>query len=203
MWFNANSNAAYFLFISENGIRCRSCLYYNFNNNIRNSDLTKRKGELISQTKQNLKLESERCLGCNIICNKCVEVCPNRANIAISSLGVTFKDKFQILHLDGSCNECGNCETFCPYNGAPYKEKITLFGNEADFIESKNSGFVFLDNIEKGLVRYRLNGNIGDANIINNNCLIEPALDTDDNIERLKLSILISSVKNEHSYLIN
>jgi putative selenate reductase len=184
---------------TEDGIDVRKL----FNNNIRNSDLSKRKGELISQAKQNLKLESERCLGCNIICNKCVEVCPNRANIAISSLGVTFKDKFQILHLDGSCNACGNCETFCPYNGAPYKEKITLFGNEADFIESKNSGFVFLDNIEKGLVRYRLNGNIGDANIINNNCLIEPALDTDDNIERLKLSILISSVKNEHSYLIN
>ncbi|GAG99917.1 unnamed protein product, partial [marine sediment metagenome] len=27
--------------------------------------------------------EAERCLECNVICNKCVDVCPNRANVAI------------------------------------------------------------------------------------------------------------------------
>ena len=174
-----------------------------FDADLRDSDLAKRKGELISQAQENMKSESERCLGCNIICNKCVEVCPNRANVAISSWGVVFKDKFQILHLDGSCNECGNCETFCPYNGAPYKEKITLFGNETDFMDSSNSGFVFLDNIKEGLVKYRLNGNIGEANMVNNYCIIEPGLDAEENIQKLKLSIIVSAIKNEHSYLIN
>ncbi len=174
-----------------------------FDRNIQSLDMAKRKGELISQAKENLKAESERCLGCNIICNKCVEVCPNRANVAISSWGVTFKDKFQILHLDGSCNECGNCETFCPYIGAPYKEKITLFGNEADFLDSKNSGFVFLNNIEEGLVKYRLKGKIGEANIVNNYCIIEPDQVEEDNLEKLNLSILISAVKNDHGYLTN
>jgi putative selenate reductase len=174
-----------------------------FDNNLRNSDLAKRKGEIISQAKEDLKSESERCLGCNIVCNKCVEVCPNRANVAILSGSGNFKDKFQILHLDGSCNGCGNCETFCPYNGAPYKEKITLFGNEADFIDSKNNGFVFLDIIKKGFLKYRLNGSIGTANMVNNSCIIELDPDADDNLEKLKLSILISTIKNDHNYLIN
>jgi putative selenate reductase len=39
------------------------------------------------------------------------------------------------------CNECGNCETFCPHNGAPYKDKITLFKNEQEYNHSTNNGF--------------------------------------------------------------
>ena len=174
-----------------------------FNNDNLFADLEKRKGELVLHAKENMKLESKRCLDCNLICNKCVDVCPNRSNVAVFSGSAAFKDKFQILHIDGLCNECGNCETFCPYNGSPYKEKVTLFGNENDFIDSKNDGFVFLDNIKLGLIKYRLNGTIGDANFVNNFCIIEPGNDAHDNIAKLKLSILISTVKNEHGYLIN
>jgi len=174
-----------------------------FDNNILNADIEKRKSELISQAKENLKLEAARCLSCNLVCNKCVDVCPNRSNVAIFSGSVAFKDKFQILHIDGLCNECGNCETFCPYDGIPYKEKVTLFENEKDMMDSTNDGFVFLENIKTGLVKYRLNGKIGTTYIGNNVCFIEPDIDADDNVERLKLSLLISSVKNDHSYLIN
>ena len=42
------------------------------------------------------------------------------------------------------CNECGNCETFCPWASAPYKDKFTLFSTEKEFDESKNSGFLLL-----------------------------------------------------------
>ena len=40
------------------------------------------------------------------------------------------------------CNECGNCGIFCPHTGNPYKDKITLFWTEEDFVESTNKGFV-------------------------------------------------------------
>jgi putative selenate reductase len=47
------------------------------------------------------------------------------------------------------CNECGNCATFCPYASKPYKEKFTLFANEADMADSTNDGFVVLDITKK------------------------------------------------------
>ena len=28
-----------------------------------------------------------------------------------------FRDEFQIVHIDAFCNECGNCATFCPWEG--------------------------------------------------------------------------------------
>ena len=56
------------------------------------------------------------------------------------------KKKNQIIHLDGLCNECGNCATFCPHkNGKPFEDKLTIFANKADFENSKNYGF-YLEN---------------------------------------------------------
>ncbi|MBQ4061373.1 MAG: putative selenate reductase subunit YgfK [Christensenellaceae bacterium] len=80
--------------------------------------------------------ECERCLGCADVCETCVDVCPNRANVSI-----TVDGKRQILHLDYLCNECGNCAVFCPYSGRPYKDKLTLFSSMEDFENSKNPGF--------------------------------------------------------------
>ncbi|MDY0290308.1 MAG: putative selenate reductase subunit YgfK [Sphaerochaeta sp.] len=90
--------------------------------------------------------EAKRCMECSYLCNKCVDVCPNRANVAIDvrNTGV-FSDPFQILHLDAYCNECGNCETFCPYDGGPYRKKFTLFSRNDDFLNSENSGFYVED----------------------------------------------------------
>lgn len=84
-------------------------------------------------------LEGERCLKCDQICEICTEVCPNRANVAISMDG--FKNHQQIVHLDGMCNECGNCGVFCPHAGDPYKDKVTVFWTEEDFMDSTNVGF--------------------------------------------------------------
>ena len=86
--------------------------------------------------------EAGRCLGCSTICENCVEVCPNRANIAIQVPGM---EKHQIIHVDYLCNECGNCKSFCPYSSAPYLDKFTLFETEADMENSKNQGFAVLD----------------------------------------------------------
>jgi putative selenate reductase len=93
--------------------------------------------------------ESHRCLGCRALCLKCVEVCPNRANTAIAVPGYT--DSFQIVHLDAFCNECGNCETFCPWDGSPYRDKFTVFNTIEDFRSSSNPGFHLKDG--KGVLR--------------------------------------------------
>lgn len=90
--------------------------------------------------------DNARCLHCNVICENCVDVCPNRANIEVKVPGI---DMPQIVHVDYMCNECGNCATFCPYASKPYKEKFTLFANEADMADSTNDGFVVLDITKK------------------------------------------------------
>ena len=80
-----------------------------------------------------------RCLGCQKLCATCAEVCPNRANIAVKAEGL---DQPQIVHVDYMCNECGNCAVFCPYDGRPYKDKLTLFGSAEDMKDSENEGFL-------------------------------------------------------------
>ena len=101
--------------------------------------------------------EAKRCLECNLVCNRCVDVCPNRANIPIKIEEGVGKNIYQILHLDALCNECGNCATFCPYkNGKPYEDKLTLFRNLNDFEDSTNSGFykITRSNIPQFRVRW-------------------------------------------------
>ena len=86
--------------------------------------------------------EADRCLGCSTVCENCVDVCPNRANISVKVPGMT---KAQVIHVDYMCNECGNCKVFCPYASAPYLDKFTLFAGEADMAGSKNDGFTVLN----------------------------------------------------------
>ncbi len=86
--------------------------------------------------------ESNRCLGCSTVCENCVDVCPNRANISVKVPGMA---KAQVIHVDYMCNECGNCKVFCPYASAPYLDKFTLFANVVDMADSKNDGFTVLN----------------------------------------------------------
>jgi putative selenate reductase len=111
------------------------------------SDIISRKYNLQFVENKDERKEASRCLLCNLICNKCVDVCPNRANVAVkidNQYGY-YKDKYQILHIDGMCNECGNCETFCPCSGSPYKDKITLFWSEKELLNSIQNGFYLKD----------------------------------------------------------
>ncbi|QQS00480.1 MAG: putative selenate reductase subunit YgfK [Austwickia sp.] len=97
-----------------------------------------RRGLLIAEI--NGKAEGGRCLTCQDICEICTEVCPNRANVAITVPG--FSDPRQIVHIDGLCNECNTCGTFCPHAGLPYKDKLTVFWTREDFDDSTNPGFL-------------------------------------------------------------
>lgn len=120
-----------------------------------NRDIEKarsKKGKLLFS--DSLEEEHKRCLDCLTVCENCVDVCPNRANI---SLFIEGSSTPQIIHIDDLCNECGNCTTFCPWAGEPYKDKFTYFSKEEDFNDSDNSGFTELD---KGTFKIRYNGTI-------------------------------------------
>lgn len=114
---------------------------------------------------QSAKCEAERCLTCNVVCQVCADVCPNRANVVVELPD----GRQQILHVDRMCNECGNCAVFCPYDSAPYRDKFTLFMTREGFNESPdNSGFLPLGG-RKVLVR--LDGQEFEADLDSENSL--------------------------------
>ncbi|MDO5702502.1 MAG: putative selenate reductase subunit YgfK, partial [Lachnospiraceae bacterium] len=121
-----------------------------------------RKGVLTADTSP---LPDGRCLGCPTVCEVCVDVCPNRANVAVE---VTGMDRPQIIHVDRMCNECGNCAVFCPYSGRPYKDKFTLFENYLDFENSENEGFLPTD--DPKVTRVRFTGKVQDVDVTDPGC---------------------------------
>mgnify|MGYP001033883470 CR=1 FL=1 len=134
---------------------------------------------------ESAKREGDRCLSCNVVCQACAGVCPNRANVVIRLPD----GRHQILHVDRMCNECGNCLVFCPYDSAPYKDKFTLFHDRAGFDESvENSGFLPLDG---GKVLVRLDGSAAEADLNAPNHL--PA----------DIETLICTVLDSYRYLID
>jgi putative selenate reductase len=101
-----------------------------------------------------------------ITCDKCVPVCPNDANFTyplpaqdfgftdyevapngtIAPIGeprrFVIEKGMQIANYVDYCNECGNCDTFCPEYGGPFIEKPTFFGTHEGFLRhSGHDGF--------------------------------------------------------------
>jgi putative selenate reductase len=128
--------------------------------------------DLVEQTlsEEAARAEAKRCLQCSVFCDKCVEVCPNRANYAYTVFPVSIElpvlacvdgelatareevfaieQTRQIIHVDDFCNECGNCATFCVHQGKPYLEKPRLFLKREDFeLEEDNAWFIEGDSI--------------------------------------------------------
>jgi ferredoxin len=87
-----------------------------------------------------------------INCDKCVPVCPNDANFVYEAPAVAVPyDNFELAAGGGvrrvaggvfevakgrqfanyadACNDCGNCDVFCPEDGGPYVEKPRFFGS--------------------------------------------------------------------------
>lgn len=127
-----------------------------------------------------------RCLGCAAVCEVCCDVCPNRANVAIEVPGL---DKHQVIHVDGMCNECGNCAVFCPYEtGRPYKDKLTLFWSGDDMLDSENDGFLML---EDGTFSVRLSGETHVVNVDDASCGVP------ETVRRT-----IAAVRDSYSYLL-
>jgi len=112
-----------------------------------------------------------------------VQVCPNRANIAIEVKGL---DMPQIVHVDKMCNECGNCTEFCPYASEPCHDKFTLFQTAEDMEESHNAGVLFLGGDR---VRVRLM-DVKDYDL--SSC---------DNDLPVELEALILTMRDKYSYM--
>lgn len=120
----------------------------------------------LTLTHENAVTEASRCLLCDEVCDICVTVCPNRANISytvepfeIPLKKIQWNNKrietkedsyyrirqpYQVLNIEDFCNECGNCTTFCPTAGAPYKDKPKVALTEESF-RNMTEGF-FLEN---------------------------------------------------------
>jgi len=110
--------------------------------------------------------EAARCLDCDQVCSLCVSVCPNLA--FATYLGRPFATTLPKLEADGAafvakpgaafrvdqtpqvavladfCNECGNCETFCPTAGRPYVDKPRLYFDRAEFEAQADNAFMCL-----------------------------------------------------------
>ncbi len=101
-----------------------------------------------------------------LTCNKCLSVCPNAANFALPAQPVekpiyqfqisgnqlgysaagTFRleKPFQIANIADWCNECGNCDTYCPEQGGPFIEKPRFFLNVHTYQQFRRyDGFYF------------------------------------------------------------
>jgi putative selenate reductase len=136
--------------------------------------------------------EASRCLQCSYICNKCVEVCPNRANMVIKvPRSAGFSQDHQIIHIDALCNECGNCETFCPWDGKPYRDKFTVFSLKEDFDKSENSGFFTAGNT----LYLRFKGEVRELPVGDDGSISDEEVDS-------RVRTLIETIFRSHPYLL-
>ncbi|MFZ5446747.1 MAG: glutamate synthase [Myxococcota bacterium] len=114
-----------------------------------------------------------------LTCDKCVPVCPNHANFTYalppatlpvekltrqadgswaraSAPPLVIEEKHQLANYADFCNECGNCDVFCPEDGGPYVLKPRFFGTEQTWSrEPKGDGFLVLPD---GTARGRFQG---------------------------------------------
>ena len=129
--------------------------------------------------------EASRCLICDDVCNICVGVCPNFANITFESTTeripiyklekrndavaelvdgyFTVDQKPQIFNIGDFCNKCGNCNTFCPTSDAPYLTKPKFYLTEESF-NSEDNCYHLNDNV----LLYKNNGELHKLIIENN-----------------------------------
>jgi len=129
--------------------------------------------------------EASRCMFCNDVCNICVSDCPNLANLSyeakpwevkypvvklngntfevVSSKTFRTEQTTQIINIGDFCNECGNCDTFCPTSGAPYKTKPKVYLTNESFAAEDNC--YFIDNNE---ISFKLNNSIQSVKFFGN-----------------------------------
>ena len=131
-------------------------------------------------TAESAAKEASRCLDCDDLCSLCVTVCPNRANLAYSLEPFSLQlpllvqrqgqlvaegtrpfavtQRVQTLNVADFCNECGNCDTFCPAAGAPYKDKPRFWIDEEGYREARGDAFRLVRKPAGRVIEARLAG---------------------------------------------
>jgi len=131
--------------------------------------------------KESAQKEASRCLQCDLLCNICVTVCPNRANYSYQIKPVEYQlqkavrvgekveiqsdtvfkvdQQYQILNLADFCNECGNCTAFCPTAGMPYRDKPRFYLTIKSFNEV-DEGYFLSCLPQKDILIYKEKGGI-------------------------------------------
>jgi len=101
------------------------------------------------------KIGSQLVLFDCISCDKCIPVCPNDANFTLNlpprkqpivklrrekgawqsrtDGELVLEEKHQIANFADFCNDCGNCDVFCPDDGGPYIVKPRFFRTLEDW----------------------------------------------------------------------
>lgn len=102
------------------------------------------------------RIEASRCLECQTYCSICVGVCPNLALFTYRS--DDREQPFQVAVLADLCNECGNCTTFCPTAGAPYRDKPRLYLNREDFEAETDNAFMLFRKDDSWAIEARKQG---------------------------------------------
>jgi putative selenate reductase len=90
-------------------------------------------------------VDSELVLWDCVSCNLCVTVCPNDAMLHLhtpEALKGELEQKWQYFCLAELCNDCGNCTTFCPEVGEPFRDKPRLFLTEHWFDPDTGPAFL-------------------------------------------------------------
>ena len=133
-------------------------------NTLRETSVYSSKANSAVPKKIGSQLELFDCLNCNI----CLPVCPNAANfrykvdkkppvpyryrwqdgqwIVVSEEKTFHIDKeWQIGNIAEFCNDCGNCDTFCPEDGGPYLRKPRFFIYRSSFEDNADiDGYHFI-----------------------------------------------------------
>jgi len=82
-----------------------------------------------------------------VSCNLCVTVCPNDAMLHLATPdGLGLGERWQYFCLAELCNDCGNCTTFCPERGDPFRVKPRLFLREEVWREEAIPGYLVAGN---------------------------------------------------------
>ena len=87
-----------------------------------------------------------------ISCDKCVPVCPNDANFSVA---LAMEQPRQWVNFADFCNDCGNCDIFCPEDGGPYVLKPRVFVSRERWAADAPRDAIL---IEKGAVTGRFGG---------------------------------------------
>jgi putative selenate reductase len=100
---------------------------------------------MLTYAEAEARAEASRCLDCDAYCSLCVSVCPNLA-VQTWQCDEPGHQPCQVAVIADLCNECGNCTTFCPASGRPYRDKPRLYLDRADFeAQDDNAFMVFLE----------------------------------------------------------